>query len=99
MSNFGQNLAAERHRAGWSAQILSDKLGGQPSRSVIANWENGRKDDVTVRDLIRISEVLEVTPADLYPELDFGRAARVESARRILAGAALEALKAMEPTT
>lgn len=61
-----------RHRYGWSAQSLADRLAGigfpQLNRSVLANIESGRrKQGVTVDELVALAHAFEVRPADLLP--------------------------------
>lgn len=67
---IGRRLAKYRKLAGLSAQQLSDQLGGELSRSVIANIENGRRSDITVDQLIALSHVLGIPPAALALPID-----------------------------
>lgn len=64
-TGLGDRLARYRKMAGLSAQELSDRLGGELSRSVIANIESGRKTDVTVDQLLALAWVLDVPPVAL----------------------------------
>jgi transcriptional regulator with XRE-family HTH domain len=57
---LGRRIADFRKREGLSAQELA--LDAGMSRSVIANIENGRRDDITVSELLSISRVLRVPP-------------------------------------
>jgi transcriptional regulator with XRE-family HTH domain len=63
--DFGKRLTKYRKLAGMTAQQLSDALGGELSRSVIANIESGRKSDVTVDQLLALAWALGVPPAIL----------------------------------
>lgn len=64
-AGIGKRLAKYRKLAGLSARELSEKIGGELSRGVIANIESGRKTDVTVDQLIALSWALGVPPAAL----------------------------------
>lgn len=63
--DIGSRVARYRKMAGLSARELSDKLGGEMSRGVIANIESGRKTDVTVDQLLALAWALDVPPAAL----------------------------------
>lgn len=63
--DLGKRVAKYRKLAGLTAQQLSDALGGELSRSVIANIETGRKSDITVDQLLSLAWVLGVPPAVL----------------------------------
>lgn len=57
-----------RDDRGWSAQRLGQELkaiGLSWDRSIVANFENGRRAYVTVEELLALAVVLGVTPADL----------------------------------
>ncbi|MCG2623026.1 helix-turn-helix domain-containing protein [Arthrobacter sp. I2-34] len=60
VQGVGRRIAAFRKREGLSAQELAEDTG--MSRSVIANIENGRRDDLTVTELLAISRALRVPP-------------------------------------
>lgn len=60
MEGIGRRIAAFRKREGLSANELAQDSG--MSRSVIANIENGRRDDITVSELLAISRALRVPP-------------------------------------
>lgn len=60
MEGMGRRIAAFRKREGLSANELAQDTG--MSRSVIANIENGRRDDITVSELLAISRALRVPP-------------------------------------
>ncbi|GAA2125132.1 hypothetical protein GCM10009825_01190 [Arthrobacter humicola] len=57
---MGRRIAAYRKSEGMTAQDLAEDAG--MSRSVIANIENGRRDDITVSELLAISRALRVPP-------------------------------------
>lgn len=60
MTEIGRRISAFRKREGLSAQDLADDSG--MSRSVIANIETGRREDITVTELMALSRVLRVPP-------------------------------------
>ncbi|MEC5151403.1 helix-turn-helix transcriptional regulator [Cryobacterium sp. GrIS_2_6] len=62
---LGKQIAHFRKLLKMSADELAEKAGFGLTRSIVANLENGRKEDVTVRQLIAMAFVLEVQPADL----------------------------------
>ncbi|MFL0359055.1 helix-turn-helix domain-containing protein [Curtobacterium flaccumfaciens] len=68
--DIGVRVARYRKMAGLSARELSDKLGGEMSRGVIANIESGRKTDVTVDQLLALSWALDVPPVVLALPLE-----------------------------
>ncbi|MFJ3319361.1 helix-turn-helix domain-containing protein [Curtobacterium sp. NPDC086286] len=63
--DIGARVARYRKMAGLSARELSDKVGGEMSRGVIANIESGRKTDVTVDQLMALAWALDVPPVAL----------------------------------
>lgn len=67
--SIGQNIARYRKAEGLSAAELADKTGEGLTRSVLANLENGRKDDVTVKQLMALANALRVPPAFLIADL------------------------------
>lgn len=69
VSSIGRNVARYRKAAGMSAAELADTCGHGLTRSVIANLENGRKDDVTVKQLMVLSAALEVPPVVLLADI------------------------------
>lgn len=60
---IGQRLSKWRKEEGWSAQKLADESG--VTRSVITNIENGRRDDMSVSELMALSDALRLPPAAL----------------------------------
>lgn len=69
VSPIGMNVARYRKAEGISAAELAEKAGEGLTRSVIANLENGRKDDVSVKQLMAISFALHVPPALLVADV------------------------------
>lgn len=67
--SIGNNIARYRKAEGLSAAELADKAGEGLTRSVLANLENGRKDDVTVKQLMALANALRVPPAFLVADL------------------------------
>ena len=61
----GKRIAHYRRIAKISAEDLAEKAGFGLTRSIIANLENGRKEDLTVRQLMAIALVLGVSPVNL----------------------------------
>lgn len=64
----GQRIAKYRRLEGWSAQRLADATG--LTRSVIANIENGRRPDITIRELTDVSAALGIPPVAILFPLD-----------------------------
>lgn len=69
MSQLGLNISRYRRAEGLSAAELSELAGEGLSRSVIANLENGRKDDVTVKQLVALGNALRIPPAALVVDI------------------------------
>lgn len=69
VSPIGLNIARYRKAEGLSASELAEKVGEGLTRSVIANLESGRKDDVTVKQLVALANALGVPPACLVVDL------------------------------
>ncbi|TFD48718.1 XRE family transcriptional regulator [Cryobacterium sp. Hh11] len=61
----GAKIAKYRKKLKLTAEEVAEKAGFGLTRSIVANLENGRKDDITVRQLIAIAFVLQVSPATL----------------------------------
>lgn len=62
-----------RGRKGWSGAELGKKLSalGVPwNRSVVANFESGRRPAVSVQELLALAYVLDVAPVNLLVPLD-----------------------------
>lgn len=67
---IGERVAKYRKLAGLSARELGEKAGYGLTRGVIANIESGRKTDITVDQLIALSETLGVPPVVLALPLE-----------------------------
>lgn len=61
----GRRVARIRKNAKISAGELAERAGSGLTRSVIANLENGRKDDLAVSQLVGLARALEVTVDEL----------------------------------
>lgn len=68
-------MAHYRKLEGLSAEALARRAGAGLTRSVIANLENDRKNDVTVNQLLALSSALGIPPVALAVDLStpFGR--------------------------
>lgn len=66
---IGSNIARYRRQAKLSGEELAIRAGNGLTRSVIANLENGRKADVTVRQLLALAFALSVSPTSLLFDL------------------------------
>lgn len=64
---LGKRLARHRKAAGMSAQGLADRVG--VTRAVINNLELGRREDMTVGQLVQISDALGVPAAALAADV------------------------------
>ncbi|MGK0715029.1 helix-turn-helix domain-containing protein [Leucobacter sp. W1153] len=69
ISALGLNIARYRKAEGLSAAEVADRAGEGLSRSIIANLENGRKNDLSLRQLISVAKVLRVPPVALAVDL------------------------------
>ncbi|MCC2032182.1 helix-turn-helix domain-containing protein [Microbacterium allomyrinae] len=65
---IGKRLARYRKLAGFSAHELAERAG--LTRSVIANIENNRRTDITVSEVIALSQALDVPPLVLMLPVD-----------------------------
>lgn len=89
---IGQRVAKYRRLQGWSAQKLADESG--LTRSVITNIENGRREDLTVNELLAISVALGMAGIAIMLPIDrpfgvveiAGTQIEVESLRSTFAG-------------
>jgi transcriptional regulator with XRE-family HTH domain len=87
-----------RRRKNWSAAELGERLTavGVPwNRSIVANFENGRRPAVSVQELLALASVLDVAPinlltplADVPYEVTAGRTVPAAEARAWIAGTA-----------
>lgn len=65
---IGRRVRETRKRQGLTAQQLADLMrdcGVAWNRSIVANLENGRRQDVTVVELLALGRVLHVAPIHL----------------------------------
>lgn len=69
VSSVGLNIARYRKADGLSAAELAERSGEGLTRSIIANLENGRKSDISLRQLIAIANTLRVPPGALVVDL------------------------------
>ncbi|WP_334123788.1 helix-turn-helix domain-containing protein [Glutamicibacter sp.] len=61
-------MALQRRHKKWSAEHLAsatEKVGHKIARQVIANIENGRRESVSIAELMTFASALEVSPVDL----------------------------------
>ena len=68
ISTIGRNVALYRRALKMSAEDLAETVG--MTRSVVANLENGRKDDVTVKQLVALASALGVPPVALAVDIN-----------------------------
>ena len=78
-SAFGERVRNFRIEAGLSQRELAESTG--LTRSVIANWESGRRMGAQMYELVPLARVLNVHVAALAPELDTERAQRISEAK------------------
>ncbi|SDG46248.1 Helix-turn-helix [Selenomonas sp. WCT3] len=64
--NIGQYIRARRKEVKMSQVELGGKVG--KSSQVISKWERGYTQNVSVDDLAKIAQALEVSPAYFFPE-------------------------------
>lgn len=74
---LGRRVAAYRKAAKLSGEELAEQAGMGLTRSMIANLENGRKADLSVRQMLAVAFVLGVSPIDLVFDLYHPHAAMV----------------------
>lgn len=70
---IAQRVKALRQRKGWSAEELGNALkakGVKWDRFTVANLENGKRQNVTVVELLALALVLDVAPVNLLVPLD-----------------------------
>ncbi|MEO2134097.1 helix-turn-helix transcriptional regulator [Microbacterium sp.] len=65
--SMGKRLARYRKEAGLSAQALADRIG--VTRAVVNNLELGRREDMTVGQLVQIANALQVPVAALAADI------------------------------
>lgn len=69
IAGIGRRIAHYRKLNGWSARQLAENTDGAITRDTIANIENGRRADLTVRQLLGIALALRVPPTVLLTDL------------------------------
>lgn len=69
ISQIGANVARYRKAAGMSAEALAQAAGAGLTRAVLSNLEHGRKDDVTVTQLLALAHALRVPPVALIVDV------------------------------
>lgn len=99
----GRNIQRARKSSGMSAQHLSDGCGatGYPiPRSTIANLESGRKETVSLQELMVIGHVLGIPPmALLYAPQDIAETVEVVPGVRVMSVDAAEMFSYGEATS
>jgi transcriptional regulator with XRE-family HTH domain len=70
VGDIGARIARYRKMNHWSARQLADHTDGTVSRDTIANIENGRRTDITVRQFLALALALRVPPAALLTDLE-----------------------------
>ncbi len=73
---IGDQVRSWRAQAGLSAQDLADRtsrLGYAVSRNTVASMENGRKEQVTVQEVLVLARALQVSPIALLFPVTLGR--------------------------
>jgi transcriptional regulator with XRE-family HTH domain len=69
-AGIGRQVARYRKLNRWSARQLAENTDGAVSRDTIANIENGRRTDLTVRQLLSVALALRVPPDALLVDLE-----------------------------
>lgn len=69
VEGIGRRIAAYRKINHWSARQLAENTDGAVTRDTIANIENGRRTEITVRQFLGIALALRVPPAALLTDL------------------------------
>lgn len=69
VSPVGLNIARYRKVERLSAADLAERAGEGLTRSVIANLENGRKDDLSLKQLLALARALRVPPTFLVVDM------------------------------
>lgn len=70
--NLGTRLRLTRMSRQFSARRLSEATGGLVTRNMIANLENGRREDISTRELVALCIALDVDARTLVPDLPIG---------------------------
>lgn len=72
---IAERIKELRKARGWSAQTLADamtKAGVPWDRSVVANFESGRRASVSLEEVFALAYVLDVAPVNLMTSTDLG---------------------------
>lgn len=70
--NLGTRLRLTRMSRRLSARQLSEATDGLVTRNMIANLENGRREDISTRELVALCVALDVDARTLVPDLPIG---------------------------
>ena len=70
LEGIGARIARYRKLNRWSARQLAENTDGAVTRDTIANIENGRRSEITVRQFLNIALALRVPPAALLTDLE-----------------------------
>ena len=65
MQQIGQNIKRYRKRLNLTQEQLADKMATKTSSTSISNYENGKRDNITLLILADFAQALEVDPIDL----------------------------------
>lgn len=69
MQQIGQNIKRYRKRLDLTQEQLAEKIGTTTSSTSISNYENGKRDNITLSTLVDFAQALEVDPIDLLVPL------------------------------
>ncbi|UAJ78357.1 helix-turn-helix transcriptional regulator [Leifsonia sp. ZF2019] len=75
---FGERLQTIRREKKMSGEDLAKRSG--ITRSTITNLETGRRNDITVSELVAFAQALEVQPAYIDPRVDPDRWQKIQAA-------------------
>ncbi|MGV8851724.1 MAG: helix-turn-helix domain-containing protein [Rhodoglobus sp.] len=81
-AHIGERIAKYRKLAGFkTAKALSDALGDGVTVAVIQNIESGRRRDLSISQLIRIADAVEISPVFLMYDIELpGKTVAIEGA-------------------
>lgn len=89
-----------RRRRGWTAADLGARLtehGVRWNRSVVANFESGRRPAVSVQELLALALVLDVAPVNLLAPLDDEQPYQITPTRAEVASAVRAWVRGEQP--
>ncbi len=69
MQTIGQNIKRYRKRLNLTQKQLSEKMSTTTSSTSISNYENSKRDNITLSTLVDFAQALEVDPIDLLVPL------------------------------